>query len=110
MSYPNDGLDERSWRDEVFRRMKALVNIAEQEGIILGHENCDGWGSQSPEHLRYWPWRHVAFKPFYGPWRKDEHAVGGLAPYNLLPGEGGDIDLRPINILREYRGSCVNEG
>jgi sugar phosphate isomerase/epimerase len=52
MSYPNDGLDERSWRNEVFRRIREFVNIAEQEGIILGHENCAGWGAQSPGHLQ----------------------------------------------------------
>jgi sugar phosphate isomerase/epimerase len=52
MSYPNDGLDESSWKKEVIRRVKELSNIAEQEGIILGHENCDGWGSQSPENLK----------------------------------------------------------
>lgn len=52
MSYPNDGLDELSWKKEVIRRVKELSNIAEEEGIILGHENCDGWGSQSPENLK----------------------------------------------------------
>lgn len=52
MSYPNDGLDETPWKNEVIHRIKALSNIAEQEGVILGHENCDGWGSQSPENLK----------------------------------------------------------
>ena len=52
MSYPNDGLNERDWRNEVFRRIKELVHIAEQEGIILGHENCNGWGAQSPGNLQ----------------------------------------------------------
>ena len=52
MSYPNDGLDEKDWRDEVFKRMRELTGIAEGEGIVLVHENCDGWGSQSPENLK----------------------------------------------------------
>jgi sugar phosphate isomerase/epimerase len=52
MSYPNDGLDDASWKKEVIRRVKELANIAEQEGVILGHENCDGWGSQSPANLK----------------------------------------------------------
>jgi sugar phosphate isomerase/epimerase len=52
MSYPNDGLDELSWQKEVIRRVKILAHIAEQEGVILGHENCEGWGAQSPEHLK----------------------------------------------------------
>ena len=52
MSYPNDGLDESSWRNEVFRRIKELTHIAEEEDVILGHENCDGWASESPENLK----------------------------------------------------------
>ncbi len=54
MSYPNDPkapLLEKDWRSEVFRRMKELAAIAEGEGIVLVHENCDGWGSKSPENL-----------------------------------------------------------
>lgn len=51
MSYPNDGFAEAAWKQEVIRRIKTLAHIAEQEGVILGHENCDGWGSQSPKHL-----------------------------------------------------------
>lgn len=52
MSYPNDGLEEPAWKNEVIRRIKALAAIAEQEGVVLGHENCDGWGAQSPETLK----------------------------------------------------------
>ncbi len=52
MSYPNDGLDELSWRNEVFRRLKELAHIAEEEDVIIGHENCDGWGAESPENLK----------------------------------------------------------
>ena len=51
MSYPNDGRDESLWKVEVFRRMKELVAIAEGEGIVLLHENCDGWASKTPEQL-----------------------------------------------------------
>jgi sugar phosphate isomerase/epimerase len=51
MSYPNDGLTEAEWKAETFRRMKELVRMAEGEGIILVHENCDGWASASPENL-----------------------------------------------------------
>jgi len=49
MSYPNDGRPEPDWRREVFRRMGELVAIAEGEGAVLLHENCDGWASTSPE-------------------------------------------------------------
>ncbi|MDY0092785.1 MAG: sugar phosphate isomerase/epimerase family protein [Candidatus Vecturithrix sp.] len=52
MSYPNDGFDEGEWKKQVIHRLSILAAKAEQEGVILGHENCDGWGAQSPEHLR----------------------------------------------------------
>lgn len=52
MSYPNDGYDEGAWKKHVIHRLGRLAALAEQEGVILGHENCDGWGAQSPENLR----------------------------------------------------------
>jgi sugar phosphate isomerase/epimerase len=51
MSYPNDGRDEVLWKKEVFRRIKELVTVADGEGIVLLHENCDGWASAKPERL-----------------------------------------------------------
>ena len=50
MSYPNDGWADDAWRDEVVRRLRELSRMAEAGGITLVHENCDGWGGQSPEH------------------------------------------------------------
>ena len=44
--------DGSAWQKEVIRRLKELAHIAEQEGVILGHENCEGWGAQSPKHLK----------------------------------------------------------
>jgi len=52
MSYPNDGLPEPQWRDEVVRRFRVLAKIAEDAGIVLLVENCDGWASQSPANYR----------------------------------------------------------
>ena len=49
MSYPNDGWTERKWRAEVVRRLRELCRIAEANGIVLGHENCDGWAGQGSE-------------------------------------------------------------
>jgi sugar phosphate isomerase/epimerase len=49
MSYPNDGWAERDWRAEVIRRLRELCRMAEANGIILGHENCDGWAGKGPE-------------------------------------------------------------
>lgn len=50
MSYPNDGLSEVVWREEAIRRMRALATMAEDGGVILVHENCNGWGGESPEN------------------------------------------------------------
>ncbi len=36
--------------DEVVRRMKHLVEIAEDSGLILLHENCQNWGGMSYRH------------------------------------------------------------
>ena len=51
MSYPNsesNPLNRSEWRIEAVRRLKELAKIAEGEGIILGHENCSGYG-ETPE-------------------------------------------------------------
>ena len=48
MSYPNDGWAEREWRAEVLRRFRELARIAEDGGVVLAHENCDGWAGQGP--------------------------------------------------------------
>lgn len=45
MSYPNDNLPEKEWRVETIRRLKELVRIAADNGVVLAHENCSGFGS-----------------------------------------------------------------
>ena len=53
MSYPNDPdspLSEPEWRKESIKRMKVLAEIAEDNGIIMAHENCSGWGGESSEN------------------------------------------------------------
>ncbi|HEX2952048.1 MAG TPA: sugar phosphate isomerase/epimerase family protein, partial [Armatimonadota bacterium] len=50
MSYPNDGLSDEAWRDEAVRRLRELAKMAEDGGVILAHENCNGWGGESPEN------------------------------------------------------------
>jgi sugar phosphate isomerase/epimerase len=52
MSYPNDGMPEAQWRKEAVRRMKELARIAEDGRVVMLHENCSGWGAQSPENQR----------------------------------------------------------
>ncbi len=50
MSYPNAALplDESRWRKEVIRRLKILAQMAEDGGVTLVHENCNGWGGLGP--------------------------------------------------------------
>jgi len=52
MSYPNDKDNPwpvEKWRDEVVRRLSKLAAMAEDLGIILGHENCSGYGGIGPD-------------------------------------------------------------
>ena len=51
MSYPNDGLSKADWLKEAVRRLTELARIAEVEGVVLAHENCSGYGGESPEML-----------------------------------------------------------
>ncbi|MEI7833388.1 MAG: sugar phosphate isomerase/epimerase, partial [bacterium] len=51
MSWPNAKEEKWAddvWRDEAVRRMKILAQMANDGGVILIHENCDGWGGDSP--------------------------------------------------------------
>lgn len=50
MSYPNAGLADDAWRDEAVRRLRELATMAKDGGITLVHENCNGWGGESPEN------------------------------------------------------------
>jgi len=38
---------------EVVSRLKKIAKIAEDEGIVCVHENCETWGGQSPEHTLF---------------------------------------------------------
>ncbi len=49
MSYPNDGWAEREWRAECLRRLRRLARMAEDGGVVLGLENCEGWAGHRPD-------------------------------------------------------------
>ena len=54
MSYPNSAdnpLGKPEWKAEVVRRLRELANIAEGEEIVLGHENCSGYGETAEGFL-----------------------------------------------------------
>ena len=50
MSYPNSQppLEDGQWRAQVVERLKELVKMAEDGGVTLVHENCNGWGGLGP--------------------------------------------------------------
>ncbi|EPJ34623.1 hypothetical protein STAFG_8302 [Streptomyces afghaniensis 772] len=52
MSYPNNGLDEEEWGRRALDRMARLVRLAEQEGLVLLHENCSGWAGTRADRMR----------------------------------------------------------
>ncbi len=41
---------DRDWSKETIKRMKNLVKMAEDGGVLCVHENCGGWGGLSWEH------------------------------------------------------------
>lgn len=50
MSYPNpedNPMSKDEYRNEVIRRFKELAKIAEDENVILAHENCSGYGADA---------------------------------------------------------------
>lgn len=50
MSYANkSNVQENEWRDVAVQRIRELSKVAEEGGIILCHENCDGWGGLGPK-------------------------------------------------------------
>lgn len=54
MSYPNPAdqpLPRAAWKAETVRRLRELSTIAAGEGVILGHENCSGYGASSDGFL-----------------------------------------------------------
>ncbi|MEM1297430.1 MAG: sugar phosphate isomerase/epimerase family protein [Verrucomicrobiota bacterium] len=54
MSYPNDPdspLSREAWKTETVKRLKELAAVAEGEGVVLGHENCSGYGETAEGYL-----------------------------------------------------------
>ena len=54
MSYPNaaeNPFPRHDWKAEVVRRLGELCKIAEDNNLILGHENCNGYGGVGGEEF-----------------------------------------------------------
>jgi len=47
MSYINTDLSLADWKKESIKRIRELTKIAEDNDIVLTHENCTGWGGIS---------------------------------------------------------------
>ncbi len=48
MSWRPAETPEDEWKAEALRRIAELVAMAEDGGIMISHENCSGWASESP--------------------------------------------------------------
>ena len=49
MSFPNQGLPAKEWKERALDRMARLVSEACSADVVLLHENCMGWASQGPQ-------------------------------------------------------------
>ncbi|MSU23313.1 MAG: sugar phosphate isomerase/epimerase [Opitutus sp.] len=139
MSWVGAGVAPEVWRDEAVRRYRELGALAADAGIVLLHENCEGWGGLSPAHacefhervahpgvgvlfdtgnvvaygLDAWEF-YSAVKPFIQHVHiKDakRNPAGGKSSVFTLPGEG-DAAVRRIlvDLLRAgYRGAISIE-
>ncbi len=75
MGWPNDGFSDEQWRDEALQRMRKLVEIAEQGGVQLVLENCEGWPCQSIENTQ-WFFDQIsspAFRAVYDTGNPEQH-------------------------------------
>lgn len=41
---------DRDWSAETISRLRVIARIAEEGGVTCVHENCSGWGGDSPEN------------------------------------------------------------
>lgn len=130
MSWPNDGLGEEEWRDEVVRRFAELAVISEDGGIVIVVENCDGWAGASAAnyrrffemvdspavravydtgnppmqgHTNTWEWYSGA-KPYIEYVHIKSHTgplPDGEDGHYTWPGEGGSMELQALTDLFE---------
>ena len=50
MTWANkSNVGEAEWRRDALARMRELARVAEDGGVTLVHENCDGWAGLGPE-------------------------------------------------------------
>ena len=86
MSYPNADWSEEDWKKEVFKRLVELAKMAEDGGVVLGHENCDGYGGLGPDQSLELleAVGSPAFKFIFDTGNPVGHGQDSLAFYNAL--------------------------
>ena len=129
MSYPNDGLEQDQWRDEAVLRMQDLGRLAEEAGIVLVVENCDGWACTSADtyaqffqlvdspavlavydtgnpsshgHTNTWEWYQKA-KPYIGFVHIKDYTMptDGVAGTHTWPNEGHGLVAETLADLKQ---------
>ena len=96
-----------------FQRVDIVLDREHGGGVdgLAGEDALDQLAAGGhAEDLRQRPGRLVAFEPGDGAGREHDHAMRGLAAEHLLPGEGDDIKLRPVEALGEGGGGGVADG
>ena len=87
-----------------FERVEIILDAQHRrrvDGLALENAFVDLAALGHAEDLRQRPRRRVALQPGHGARRQNQHAVRGLAAERLLPGEGDDIELGPVERLGE---------
>ena len=80
------------------------------DGFTLEHAFSQLALGHQAEHLGQRPGGGVVFQTLDGTGAQDQHAMAALAAQHLLPGEGGDVDLGPVDLIGEDRAGGVGEG
>lgn len=52
MSWVGAHVAPEFWRDEAVRRYKIMGDMAAEAGVMIAHENCEGWGGLGPAYAR----------------------------------------------------------
>lgn len=99
MSWKGDGVEPSRWRQEAVRRCRVLAEIAAAAGVVLLHENCEGWGGLSAGNMLELK-REVdspAFKLLYDLGNTISH---GYEPWDFFQTIRGEIEYIHIKDAR----------
>ena len=90
MSYPNHKekpWGEAEWKKETLRRLKVLAKMAEDGGVVLGHENCDGYANTLGTFLELAEeLNSPAFKLIFDTGNQTEHQQSAAGTWDYYQG------------------------